>query len=745
MIIYPPLIAETIPSFTSSGIVIPFEWNPAVGIDEVSGFSLQIKSYQSGLVIGEPIIQETGSEDNKLIYNNKQITFLTEEINDLQPGSYYKFQLMYLDNSNTKEQGTYSSASLGKYLGEEGKFSIDIRLNQSTPLTNEKSNIYYGYYTNKSGYFERPYSYQFILKQNNKIIDDTGECLYSLDQEVAVYTLNRDLSNDFEYTLQFKVTTVNGYKLKTKEYTINPGESINLNIKGKLTVESQDAEAIENGYVKIHYFAPTTLIAGDYLLERKEIDADVYNEVSSFTLEDDSWKALYILDQSIEQGKTYKYSITRVINQTLELIKNVELGEEEYQKELKKLGGVPWYRYSDRLISNSITTDFIHTYLTDGERQLKIKYNPKVSTFKNTLLEQKQDTIGGAYPFFFRNGIVKYKEIPISGLISYHLDDNEFFMKREDLDLSNPNENRIKTINENVSSVKVPTTSLVSYNLTAERKFKLLVLDWFNNGKPKLFRSPTEGNYVVRLMNVSLSPEDTVGRMLHSFSATGYECSDSTLHSLKDNKLINFPPHKEEEGYVSLTWKKQLKSVSTNDEIQALKALKFRNIKYNEYSPTLGGNHIILDNKTIYPNATGTYTTPENEEYSYLALVKENTNSKSTLTFDYAVEDEATTYNVPITIQVNEPSMILKTYEAEKDLNDLEKYTAIENISNIYSVQAIKKSKDSEQCCISIDDKIISLDNGFRRTWNYPDVSHNSQIKYQNGVSVTIFYQESDN
>ena len=58
-------------------------------------------------------------------------------------------------------------------------------------------------------------------------------------------------------------------------------------------------------------------------------------------------------------------------------------------------------------------------FLSDGKKQLKIKYNPKVSSFKDTILEQKTDTIGGKYPFFFKNNQVRYKEIPISGLISY--------------------------------------------------------------------------------------------------------------------------------------------------------------------------------------------------------------------------------------------------------------------------------------------------------------------------------------
>ena len=58
-------------------------------------------------------------------------------------------------------------------------------------------------------------------------------------------------------------------------------------------------------------------------------------------------------------------------------------------------------------------------FLSDADRQLKIRFNPKVSSMKETILETKTDTIGGKYPVFYRNGMVRYREIPISGLISY--------------------------------------------------------------------------------------------------------------------------------------------------------------------------------------------------------------------------------------------------------------------------------------------------------------------------------------
>ena len=74
--------------------------------------------------------------------------------------------------------------------------------------------------------------------------------------------------------------------------------------------------------------------------------------------------------------------------------------------------------YTQRILSEPVVADFEDMFLYDGKRQLKIRFNPKMSSFKATKLEQKLDTIGSKYPFIFKNGIVDYKEFPISGLIS---------------------------------------------------------------------------------------------------------------------------------------------------------------------------------------------------------------------------------------------------------------------------------------------------------------------------------------
>jgi hypothetical protein len=66
-------------------------------------------------------------------------------------------------------------------------------------------------------------------------------------------------------------------------------------------------------------------------------------------------------------------------------------------------------------------------FLQDATHSLRIKFNPKVSSFKKTIQESKVDTLGSQYPYFFRNGDMNYAEFPISGLLTYWMGDSGKF------------------------------------------------------------------------------------------------------------------------------------------------------------------------------------------------------------------------------------------------------------------------------------------------------------------------------
>jgi hypothetical protein len=54
-----------------------------------------------------------------------------------------------------------------------------------------------------------------------------------------------------------------------------------------------------------------------------------------------------------------------------------------------------------------------------------------------------------------------------------------------------------------------------------------------------MFKSPQEGNYIVRLTNISLSPNATVSRLLHSFNCTASEVSEYNIEALENYSLIH--------------------------------------------------------------------------------------------------------------------------------------------------------------------------------------------------------------
>lgn len=81
-------------------------------------------------------------------------------------------------------------------------------------------------------------------------------------------------------------------------------------------------------------------------------------------------------------------------------------------------------------------------------------------------------------------------------------------------------------------------TNLTSENFSGERYFRLKVLDWLNDGKVKLFRSSTEGNYLVRILNVSMTPEERISRLLYNVSATIDEIDEISFENLIKYGLV---------------------------------------------------------------------------------------------------------------------------------------------------------------------------------------------------------------
>jgi len=70
---------------------------------------------------------------------------------------------------------------------------------------------------------------------------------------------------------------------------------------------------------------------------------------------------------------------------------------------------------------------FEDIFLTQGDRQLKVQFNPTVSDFKYNIPESQQVTLGAQYPYIKRNGNNYYRTFSLSGLVSALMDEIRWY------------------------------------------------------------------------------------------------------------------------------------------------------------------------------------------------------------------------------------------------------------------------------------------------------------------------------
>lgn len=182
--------------------------------------------------------------------------------------------------------------------------------------------------------------------------------------------------------------------------------------------------------------------------------------------------------------------------------------------------GVPFIKQT--VVQLNTALDYEYSYLCDKDNTLSLKYNGLASSFKRTIQEQKVDTLGGEYPFIFRNGDSRYAEIPLSTFIASDLG------PLNNIDyLTESEEYRTTTPQSGVAS------NTLASKYQKELEYRNEVYSWLTNGKPKVFKSPTEGVFVVQVMNVSMSPEKGLGNLLSTVSGTMYEVDSLSHYSEK--------------------------------------------------------------------------------------------------------------------------------------------------------------------------------------------------------------------
>lgn len=351
-------------------------------------------------------------------------------------------------------------------------------------------------------------SYRCRLYENNSLLDDSGEVYsneYSKINEIN-YTFKYLLENNSVYRSVIDITTRNLFS-QTFTYDFTVSQSTSSAINGTLTCSGNADEGCieisltENG---------SSTHTGDITFRRASSRSNftIWEDIKTIHFNNSkyttSWK-----DYTVESGVWYKYSV-----QT-------------------NNGGV---RGSEIFTADPAMSLFDSTFLLKDNIQLRIRYNPKVTAFKRNITDAKIETIGSRYPYIRRSGMMDYYNIGISGLITMH-DDYEqgvyenLFMSREDIYGGSDILDLYATFNEE--------NSINDWNdFVLEREFRKYVIEYLHKDSATLLRTPTEGNFLVRLMDVGLTPEDGLGRKIYTFSATAYEIDDCTIENLDKYNII---------------------------------------------------------------------------------------------------------------------------------------------------------------------------------------------------------------
>lgn len=494
---------------------------------------------------------------------------------------------------------------------------------------------------------EKVYSYNFcIYNESNELLATSGELVHDATQDTSsdssedTWKIYTEFNQGEVYYLQYTVTTLNGLVVASAKYKIMKVISVPVEYNIQLHADVN----YDNGYIDVtlegkqdetpiihydlvtsdlrynsneNYYIKNQFSDNDYSLitdfsetswEQLKNENKLYIKVTSYYLLEEAYSGLFIITRSSAESNFKEWiEVTRFTLQSSKPStihfkdKTVEQGiEYKYALQQYNTYGVysaKTYQTDHHGNLNTTIADFEDMFLSDGLRQLRIRFDPKVAKFAETIPEKKVETIGSKYPFIFRNGAVNYKEFSVAGLISYQMDDAKLFLTNSELleagileydyargntkidslyqksgheaNLHYETERKTfydqitgKTYTKNItkevyepnivynedkqsyyhSSIDYPLSDepsivrtnkdLTSDNIKGERYFKLKVLDWLNDGKVKLFRSATEGNYLVRLLKVSLKPQDKLGRMLHSFTCTAYEIDELSYTNL---------------------------------------------------------------------------------------------------------------------------------------------------------------------------------------------------------------------
>lgn len=366
-----------------------------------------------------------------------------------------------------------------------------------------------------------------ILRTNDsnpiQLVFDSGDIYIDANTPGKIdYDFNYELNDDSSYILEVKCITNNLFTLSQtfRLFTsYNPNQLLNANISVKTNND--------NGLMKVQvdFYDTDYSPRKDLIIKRtsSKFDFKQWENLKTIPFESIVEKGFVWYDSSVENGVWYKYRI------------------QQDDDEGKMIDS-----------EQTLMCIFEDMFLTTGERQLKVQLNPTVSNFKYNVTESQQVTLGSQFPFIKRNGDNYFRTFSIGGLISSLIDIDEWYNNLSYCETTIDEEDLFNFTEPFTSKQQIYKNSKQLYNQynksnnvnyfydnIYERNFRQKVMDFLYKNNIKLWRSATQGNILIKLMDINLQPVNELGRLLYSFTANAIEIAVPNAENYKKYNVIN--------------------------------------------------------------------------------------------------------------------------------------------------------------------------------------------------------------
>ena len=369
---------------------------------------------------------------------------------------------------------------------------------------------------------------EYLKNYNVKILD--GET-----QDILFYSgdIYPTAKNEFNYILPYGLTDGNTYFLQLSYVTNNLYQNSKKfkfivieyygtdSLNAKISTEPNS----ESGTIKVKITSAVgETFLGSFTIRRtsSESNFSLWEDIKTVSYTTGTQLNYEWEDRTIQSGVFYKYCVQKRNSNGIRgpIVRPEDSGGDEY-----------------------VICEFEDMFLTTGNQQLNIKFNPTLGDFKYNVTESQQITIGSKYPYIKRNADNYFRTFSIGGLISSFIDSSDWYTPSAEK-TSNNYESQIKggelknftskkeIYNNNADLYKQynKDNNISDYNdYIYERRFREKVYDFLYKNDVKLFRSSTQGNILIKLMNISFQPMDELSRRLYSFTATAVEVDQANL------------------------------------------------------------------------------------------------------------------------------------------------------------------------------------------------------------------------